>query len=252
MKKIIPIFLVGLMFISCATTSSNETSAAPKAPETTTVPAKTEETSKNATATTEALAVTSNSEDDITLSWGKNITELSIDGNAMDKKQRSVTLSAGYHKLSFIVERKQNLFEYGGKSAPILFGFNFLGGIKYNLDVFFTGMKFSVAIRPDLPFIANGTTYTMTKLKMPALGRELEIVEPENVTRPYVMLGNVKSVIQCNAFHFKKVTEEEKIYMLQKACQELEADALLNVFTYTKSSMTNDWVTEAIAIRYTD
>lgn len=252
MKKIIPILLLALMFASCATTTTSETSEAPKAPETSAAPAKTEETAKPAASTAELPAVSSNPEENITLNWGKNFTNVTIDGVTMGKKDRSATLSAGLHRIMFIVERKENLFEYGGKSGVISVAFNFLGGINYNLDVFFTGMKFSVAIRPDLPFIANGSTYTMTKLKMPSLEKEFEVVEPENVKRPYVMLGNVQSIIQCNAIHFKKVTEEEKLYMLQKACQGIEADALMNVFTYTKSGMTNDWVTEAIAIKYTD
>ena len=247
MKKIIPFLLASMMLMSCATTSSSgSTSEKPAAPE------KTVEAEKPAVSKNEALVQNLSAEETITLKWSKNIKDLSIDGEEMNKKQSSVVLPAGFHKLMFVVERKESLFEAGGRSGGILFNFNFLGGITYNLDVFFTGMKFSVAIRPDLPFIANGTTYTMTKLKMPALEKELPIVEPQNVTRPYVMLGNVQSVIQCNAIHFKKVTEEEKIYMLQKACQELEADAFMNVFTYTKSSMTNDWVTEAIAIKYTD
>ena len=252
MKKIIPFLAASLMFISCATTTatvSNNLEEKEAEKTAVTESAKTEE--KNVVSAA-LVNETADSKDVCTFNWSKNFIDMVIDDVVMDKKQRSTTLSAGYHKMSFIIERKESLFEYGGKTNTIYYGFNFLGGITYNMEAFFTGMNVSGAIRPDLPFIANGTAYTMTKLKTPELEKDFEIVDSQKVTRPYTMLGNVQSVIQCNAIHFKKVTEDEKIYMLKKACQSIEADALMNVFTYTKSGMTNDWVTEAIAIKYTD
>ena len=131
-------------------------------------------------------------------------------------------------------------------------GYNFLGGLTYNFDIIFSGMKFVIAIRPDLPYLVTASKFFMKSFDMPALEREIEIVEANKVTRPYKILGNVKYTMQCNGLYFKKVTEEERNYKLKEACQTLEADALMNVFSYSKSSATSDWVTEAIAIKYTD
>lgn len=249
MKKIIPVLFISVLLASCASTpAASSNPAGTETKKETAAPAPAAKTTTTAVEET----VSSVAEDEVIFKWGKNIENLLIDGSAVGKKDREAVIKPGFHRLNFSVVRKESLMQYGGRADGLMLGYNFIGGLTYNFDIFFSGMKFTMAIRPDLPYLVTASKFYMKSFDMPALEREIEFVDANRISRPYKILGNVKSTMQCNAIYYKKVTDVERNYKLKEACQTLEADALMNVFSYSKTSATNDWVTEAIAIKYTD
>ena len=191
-------------------------------------------------------------EDQIELTWNKNITDLIIDNEDIDKTQKSIMLPAGYHSFSFTVKKNESILEYGGKKEGNLLGYQFKGGLSYVIDVAFEGLKYWVKIKLDAPYIAEGSVYTMKTLKMPPLEKDIDIIDGFNIDRPYEIIGNVKSVISTGTGHYKKVKEEEHIYRLKEICQDYDIDALMFVNTIMKMGLTYNFTTEAVAIKYTD
>lgn len=191
-------------------------------------------------------------EDQIELTWNKYVTDLVIDNDAIDAKQQSITLPAGYHTFSFTVKKNESIFEYGGKKEGNVLSCQFKGGLSYMLDVTFEGRKYWASIKIDAPYIVEASKYTMKTLKMPPLEKEIEIIEGFNVSRPYEIVGNVKSILSTGTAHYKKVLPEEHIYRLKEVCQEYDIDAFMFVHTIMKMGMTYNFTTEAVAIKYTD